>query len=166
MAKKSIEDIVEEKLPTFANMIKDIKTKDELTKTLIVYIRQKEEIMVKIAKDEELIKLRAKQAELAKPYNQTINALKNMINCVYRFGYKFEDKLKEEFESNLVMYARYLSQVKRQKNEDKELTAVAESVKEIMGDYNPTIKTLEQKCEYINYILKTKFDLEEPKVEI
>ena len=76
MAKKSIEDVVEEKLPTFANMIKDIKTKDELTKTLIVYIRQKEEIMVKVAKDEELIKLKAKQSELAKPYNQTINALK------------------------------------------------------------------------------------------
>ena len=89
-----------------------------------------------------------------------------MIGCIYRFGYKFEDRLKEEFENNLVMYARNLAQVKRQKAEDKELSAVAESVKEIMDDYNPTIKTLEQKCDYINYILKTKFDEDEPKVEI
>ena len=37
MAKKTIDEIVEEKLPTFANGIKEIKTAEELEKSLVVY---------------------------------------------------------------------------------------------------------------------------------
>jgi len=166
MSKKTIDEIVEEKLPTFANMIKDIKSKEELEKNLVVYLRQKEDLIIQKARDEELLELKEKKAELSKPYNQTISALKKMTNCIYKFGHKFEDNLREEFERNLVGYARQLSTVKMQKDEDSKLNAVNEAIKDINEDYNPTIKTLEQKCEYISYMLKERFSAEEPVVEI
>lgn len=166
MSKKTIADIVEEKLATFANMMKDIKTTDELNKTLIVYLRQKEEVIIAKARDEELNKLKEKKAELSKPYNQTIGALKKMSECIYKFGHKFEEGLKIEFEKNLVAYARQLSGVKAEKDADEELNALSDAIKEINEDYNPTIKTLEMKCEYISYLLKERFGSESPKVEI
>lgn len=166
MSKKTIVDIVEEKLTTFANMMKDIKTTEELNKTLIVYLRQKEEVIIAKARDEELNKLKEKKAELSKPYNQTISALKKMSECIYKFGHKFEEDLKVEFERNLVAYARQLSNVKAQKDADDTLNAVSDAIKEINEDYNPTIKTLEMKCEYISYLLKERFGSEEMPVEI
>lgn len=166
MSKKTIDEIVEEKLPTFANMMKEIKTTDELNKTLVVYLRQKEQIIITKARDEELIRLKDKKAELAKPYNQTISALKKMSECIYKFGHKFEDSLKDEFEKNLVAYARQLSSVKAEKDGDEELNALTETIKEINDDYNPAIKTLELKCEYISYLLAIRFGHENISVEI
>lgn len=165
MAKKTIDEIVEDKHPTFANMMKEIRTKDELDKSLIIYLRQKEDLVVQKARDEELIALKEKKAELSKPYNQTIGALKKMMNCIYKFGHKFEDSLKEEFDKNLVNYAKQLAKVKAEKDADKTLLAVTEAIAEINEDYNPTIKTLEQKCEYISWLLKERFDEDIAKVE-
>jgi len=166
MAKKTIDEIVEDKLPTFANATKEIKTVDELNKTLVTYLRQKEQVIIAKARDEELIKLSKKKAELSKPYNQTISALKKMSECIYKFGHKFENSLKEEFEKNLVGYARQLSNIKAEKDADEQLNALTEYIKEINDDYNPTIKTLEMKCEYISWLLKERFGADGPKVEI
>lgn len=166
MAKKSIEDIVEDKLTTFANMMKDIKSKDELNKTLIVYIRQKQDLIIAKSRDEELMKLKERKAELSKPYNQTINALQTMITCIYKFGHKFESEMKSEFENNLVQYGKQLSYIKVKKAEDTELNAVSELIKEINEDYDPTIKTLELKCEYITHLLKTRFSDEPIEIQV
>lgn len=166
MSKKTIDEIVEEKLPTFANMIKDMKSKEELEGSLIIYLREKEGLVIQKARDEELVQLKERKAKLSKPYNQTISALKNMMECIYKFGHKFEADLKQEFEKNLVAYSRQLSDVKRQKDQDSELTAINEMIKEINEDYDPTIKSLEMKCEYVSFILKERFDVDAPKVEI
>lgn len=165
MSKKTIDEIVEEKMPTFANMIKDMRNKEELEKTLVIYLREKEGLVILKARDKELVDLKERKARLAKPYNQTISALKNMMECIYKFGHKFESELKEEFEKNLIAYARQLSDVKKQKDEDKELNAINELIKEINEDYDPTIKTLELKSEYVSFILKERFNLDVPKVE-
>lgn len=168
MGKKTIDEIVEEKYPTFANQIKDIKSSETLEKTLILYLRQKEDLTLQKERDEELINLKKLKAELSKPYDQTINALKKMSQCIYKFGYKFEGGLKEEFESQLVLYARQLSHVKAQKEENEKLKNVSELIKQINEDYNPTIALLGLKCEYVSYILKVRFggDDEPKKVEI
>lgn len=168
MSKKTIDEIVEEKYPTFANMIKDIKSKDELNKTMAVYLRQKEDLIIKKERDEELVSLKKRKSELSKPYNQTISALKNMMSCIYKFGHKFEAELKIEFEDNLVRYGKQLSKVKAEKDEDPELNTISEAIKQINEDYDPTIKTLEQKCEYVAFILKTRFEDDDTtkKVEI
>lgn len=166
MAKKTIDEIVEEKLPTFANMMKDIKSTEELNKTLVVYLRQKEQLIITKARDEDLIRLKEKKAERSKPYNQTISALKKMSECIYKFGHKFEEELKDEFEKNLVAYARQLSSVKAEKDADEELNALTEAIKEINDDYNPAIKTLELKCEYISFLLSVRFGADKPQVEI
>lgn len=168
MSKKSIDEIVEEKYPTFANMIKDIKSIEELNKTLIIYLREKEQLIITKERDEELNKLKSLKTEAAKPYNQTIAALKKMTSCIYKFGHKFEAELKEEFEKNLVLYARQLSHVKSQKDDDENLNALSEMIKQINEDYNPTITLLELKGEYVSYIIKTRFlgGEDGPKVEI
>lgn len=166
MSKKTIDEIVEEKHPTFANVMKEIRDPEELQKNLVVYLRQKEQIAITKARDEDLIRLKMKQAELSKPYNQTISALKKMTECIYKFGHKFEDTLKDEFEKNLVAYARQLASVKAEKDADEELNAVKDAIKEINDDYNPTIKTLELKCDYISFLLKTRFLSKEPEIEI
>ena len=166
MANKTIDEIVEEKHPTFANAIKEIKNKEELDKTLVIYLRQKEDLVIQKARDEELIALAAKKAELSKPYNQTINALKKMMNCIYKFGHKFEAELKSEFEKNLLLYAKQLAAVKAEKDADASLKAVSDAISDINEDYNPTIKTLELKCEYISWYLKERFGDNTPKVEI
>ena len=163
MAKKSIDDIVEDKYPTFANMMKDVRSKVELDKNLVVYLRQKEGLIVTKARDEELLRLKDKKAELSKPYNQTIGALKKMINCIYKFGHKFEDDLKEKFESNLVEYQTQLAYIKMRKDEDRELELVDEAITEINSEFDPTIKQLEQKCEYISWLKKERYELDEPK---
>lgn len=157
MAKKSIVDIVEEKLTTFANMVKDVKSRDEMEKMLVMYLRQKEDLITQKNKDEELNNLKQKKAELAKPYNDTIRALKNMTNCIYQFGHKFENELRKEFEANLLQYAKQLIDVKVAMDDDAELHAVSEAIKDINEDYNPTIKVLEQKSEYIAIMLKERF---------
>ena len=164
MAKKTIDEIVEEKLPTFANMIKEMRTVEELNGSLVIYLRQKQDLIIQKSRDEELIALKAKKTELAKPYNQTISALKKMMDCIYKFWHKFEADLKLEFEKNLVGYARQLSAIKREKDEDKTLQAISEGIKDINEDFDPTIKTLEQKCEYISWFLKERFDADGPKV--
>lgn len=167
MGKKTIEEKVEEKYSTFANMIKDMSTKKELEDNLIIYLRQKEGLIIQKERDEELNRLKVKKAELAKPYNQTISALKKMMNCIYKFGYKFENDLRVEFEKNLTQYAKQLADIKRSKDEDNELNAVAECIKEINEDYNPAIQALEMKCEYISFHIKNRFELgQETKVEI
>jgi len=166
MSKKTIDEIVEEKMPTFANMIKDMKTKDELEKSLVIYLREKEGLIIQKNRDEELVQLKERKAKISKPYNQTISALKNMMECVYKFGHKFEADLKDEFEKNLVAYSRQLSDVKLQKDKDKELNAINEMIKEINEDYDPTIKTLELKSEYVSFMLKERFGVDAPKVEI
>jgi hypothetical protein len=166
MAKKTIDEIVEEKHSTFANAMKEIKNKEELDKALVIYLRQKEDLVIQKARDEELIALTAKKAELSKPYNQTINALKKMMSCIYKFGHRFEAELKSEFEKNLVAYAKQLAQIKAEKEADSSLKAVSEAILDINEDYNPTIKTLEQKCEYISWLLKERFGEDAPKVEI
>lgn len=166
MSKKTIDEIVEEKMPTFANMIKDMKNKDELEKTLIIYLREKEALIIQKNRDEELIQLKERKSKISKPYNQTISALKNMMECIYKFGHKFEAGLKDEFEKNLVAYSRQLSDVKLQKDKDKELNAINEMIKEINEDYDPTIKTLELKSEYVSLMLKERFGVDAPKVEI
>jgi hypothetical protein len=166
MAKKTIDEIVEEKHSTFANAMKEIKNKEELDKALVIYLRQKEDLVIQKARDEELIALTAKKAELSKPYNQTINALKKMMSCIYKFGHRFEAELKSEFEKNLVAYAKQLAQIKAEKEADSSLKAVSEAISDINEDYNPTIKTLEQKCEYISWLLKERFGEDAPKVEI
>jgi hypothetical protein len=163
MAKKSIKDIIEEKHPTFANMIKDVKSKEELDKNFIIYLRQKEDLIIQKARDEELVKLKAKKAELSKPYNQTISALKKMTNCIYKFGHKFEAEMREQFEKDLIEYAKQLSYIKMKKEEDRELQLVSEAITDINGDYDPTIKLLELKCEYISLFGKERFGLDEPK---
>jgi hypothetical protein len=165
MSKKTIDEIVEEKMPTFANMIKDMRNKEELEKTLVIYLREKEGLVILKSRDKELVDLKERKAKLAKPYNQTISALKNMMECIYKFGHKFESELKEEFEKNLIAYARQLSDVKKQKDEDKELNAINELIKEINEDYDPTIKALELKSEYVSFVLKERFNLDVPKVE-
>jgi hypothetical protein len=162
MAKKSVVDIVEDKNPTFANMIKDIRDQKELEKSLVYYLREKEKLLIAKARDEELIKLKEKKAELSKPYNQTISALKNMITCIYKFGHRFENELKEEFERNLVQYNKQLTYIKSQKDENEELQSITEAINEINEDYK-TIKDLELKCEYIAHIIKERYDLDEPK---
>tara|TARA_R100000951_G_scaffold116766_1_gene130587 strand:+ start:24610 stop:25113 length:504 start_codon:yes stop_codon:yes gene_type:complete len=163
MAKKTIDEIVEEKYPTFANMMKDIRLVEELDKTLVIYLRQKESLVIQKARDEELIRLKDLKAELSKPYNQTISALKKMINCIYKFGHKFENDLKEKFESNLVEYQTQLSYIKMRKDADRELELVGEAIADINGDFDPTIKKLEQQCEYITWLKKERFELDEPK---
>lgn len=160
---KSIDEIVESKHPTFANIIKDMKSVDELNKNLIVYLRQKEDLVIKKARDPELNKLKVKKAELAKPYNQTITALNKMTNCIYKFGHKFEAELKTEFEKNLVLYAKQLSHVKYQKDNDRELVAVGSLISDINEDYNPTIKLLELKAGYITWYIKVRFGTDEVK---
>ena len=77
MSKKTIDEIVEEKLPTFANMIKDMRNKEELEGSLIIYLREKEGLIIQKARDEELVQLKERKAKLSKPYNQTISALKS-----------------------------------------------------------------------------------------
>ena len=166
MSKKTIDEVVEEKLPTFANMIKDMRIKEELEASLVIYLREKEGLIIQKTRDEELVQLKERKAKISKPYNQTISALKNMMECIYKFGHKFESDLKQEFERNLVAYARQLSDIKRQKDEDKELAAINEMIKEINEDYDPTIKTLEMKCEYVSFVLKERFNIDAPKVEI
>ena len=166
MAKKTIDEIVEEKYTTFANMMKDIKTSEELNKNFVVYLRQKEQTIITKARDEELIRLKAKQAEISKPYTQTLSALKKMSEAIYKFGHKFEDSLKEEFEKSLVGYARQSAFVKAEKEEDEELNAIKETIKEINEDYNPTIQALTLKCDYISFLLRTRFTTDAPKVEI
>lgn len=163
MAKKTVDEIVEEKHPTFANMMKEIRTKEELDKNLVVYLRQKEQVIITKERDEELIKLKEKKAELSKPYNQTISALKKMTNCIYKYGHKFENAMKEQFEKDLVEYSKQLSYLKRRKDEDDDLTIISEAIADINEDYNPTIKLLELKCEYISWLSKERFELDEPK---
>jgi len=163
MAKKSIKDIVEDKYSTFANMMKDVRSKEELDKNLIVYLRQKEQLVVTKARDAELIRLKDLRVELSKPYNQTIGALKKMINCIYKFGHKFENDLKEKFEANLVEYQTQLAYIKVRRDEDRELELVGEAIAEINSDFDPTIKQLEQKCEYISFLKKERFEADEPK---
>lgn len=165
MSKKTINEIVEEKNPTFANAMKEIRTKKELEEALVIYLRQKEDLIIQKSRDEELTALNLKKSELSKPYNQTINALKKMMSCIYKFGYKFEAELKAEFEKNLVAYAKQLAQVKAEKESDETLKAISEAISDINEDYNPTIKALEQKCEYISWLMKQKFEEESFKVD-
>ena len=89
-----------------------------------------------------------------------------MQGCIYMFGNKFEAELKAEFEKNLVAYARQLSAIKREKAADNDLNILTEAITDINEDYNPTIKQLELKCEYIAWFIKERFDVDEPKVEI
>jgi hypothetical protein len=166
MAKKTIDEIVEEKYPTFTNMIKEMRSIEELNKSLVIYLRQKQDLVIQKARDEELIGLKARKVEVSKPYNQTIGALKKMMDCIYKFGHKFEADLKLEFEKNLVGYARQLSAIKREKDADATLNALTEAIKDINEDFDPTIKTLELKCEYISWFLKERFESDGPKVEI
>ncbi len=166
MAKKSIDEIVEDKHPTFANMMKEIGSAAELDKNLIIYLKQKEGLTMQKARDEELLNLKERKAELSKPYNQTIGALKKMMSCIYTFGHKFENEIKEEFEKNLVAYARQLAAVKREKDNDAKLKAISEAISDINGDYDPTINLLGLKCDYIAWLIKERFDVDEPKVEI
>jgi hypothetical protein len=166
MSKKSFKEKVEEKIPHFTNMIKDMRTKEELEKSLIIYLREKEGLVMAKERDEELKKLKAKKTELSKPYNQTISAIKKMKNCIYKFGYKFEGELREQFEKNLVEYERQLASVEMQKEEDQELNAISETIKEINEDYNPTIQVLDMKCKYTSLYIKEKFGSEEVQVEL
>jgi len=164
---KSIDEIVESKHPTFANMIKDMASSEELNKALVIYLRQKEDLIIQKSRDEELLRLKAKKAEISKPYNQTISALKKMMTCIYKFGHKFEAELKSEFEKNLVLYAKQLTHVKLQKGQNSELAAADELIKDINEDYNPTITLLELKCEYVAWYAKERFGTDETKeVEI
>jgi hypothetical protein len=165
MANKKIEEI-EEKHPTFTNMIKDMKNKDEVKRTLVIYLREKQGLEIQKARDGDLISFKKQKTELSKPYNETISALENMMKCIYKFGHTFEGELKKEFENNLLSYARQLAEVKEKKEEDEKLKALAEAIKEINQDYDPTIKLLGLKAEYVSYILKTRFEEDAPKVEI
>jgi len=166
MSKKSLKEKVEEKLPTFANMVKDMRTKEELEKNLILYLREKEGLVMQKERDIELNKLKNKKAELSKPYNQIISAIKKMKICIYKFGYKFEGELRQEFEKNLVEYERQLAFIESQKEEDRELLAVSEAIKEINEDYNPSIQALDMRCKYISLYLKERFGAEEVEVEL
>lgn len=166
MAKKSLKEKVEEKLPQFANMIKDMRSKEELEKSLIIYLREKEGLVMAKERDEELNKLKAKKTELSKPYNQTISAIKKMKNCIYKFGYKFEGELREQFEKNLVEYEKQLSSIEFQKQEDRELNSISELITQINEGYNPTIQTLDLKCKYVSLHIKERFGTEEVKVEL
>jgi hypothetical protein len=64
MSKKSFKEKVEEKIPHFTNMIKDMRTKEELEKSLIIYLREKEGLVMAKERDKELNKLKAKKTEL------------------------------------------------------------------------------------------------------
>jgi uncharacterized protein with gpF-like domain len=161
MAKKTIEEIMEDKNPTFVNMVKDMRTKKELEDAMVIYLRQKEDLSIKKERDEGLNALKLKKTELSKPYNQTISALKKMINCIYKFGHSFQDDLRLEFEKNLILYNKQLSYIKGQKDEDSGLNAVTEAIKDINDDYNPSINELGLKADYLAYILKVKFDMGE-----
>jgi uncharacterized protein with gpF-like domain len=166
MAKKTIDEIVEEKLPTFANIIKEIRSSEEMKKNLIVYLRQKEDLIIQKNRDDELENLKKRKSEISKPYTQMIGALKKMTNCIYMFGHKFEGELKQKFEENLVEYAIQLSAIKRQKDENDELKAITEAISEINSEYGDTIKVLEMKCDYISFIMKERFDVESTGIEI
>lgn len=152
---------MEDKNSTFVNIVKDMKGKEELERNMIVLLRQKEELVVKKERDEMLNQLKKKKAELSKPYNETISALKKMINCVYKFGHKFEGDMKEQFEKNLILYNKQLAYMKSKKEEDESLEAVNEAIKEINQDYNSSISELTMKTEYLAYILKVKYDMGE-----
>jgi uncharacterized protein with gpF-like domain len=158
---KTIEEKMEEKNPTFVNIVKDMRGKEELEKNMIVFLRQKEELVVKKERDEMLNKLKKKKTELSKPYNETIGALKKMINCIYKYGHKFEGDMKNQFEKNLILYNKQLAYWKAKKEEDESLEAVNEAIKEINQDYNGSINELVMKCEYLAYILKVKYDMGE-----
>ena len=54
MSKKTIDEIVEEKMPTFANEIKGMRSKEELEGSLIIYLKEKEGLLIQKARDEEL----------------------------------------------------------------------------------------------------------------
>lgn len=166
MAKKSLKEKVEEKHPDFANMIKDMRNRSELEKSLVVYLRQKEGLVIQKERDEELNKLKAKKAELSKPYNQTISAIKKMKNCIYKFGYKFEGDLREQFEKNLVEYEKQLASVEFQKQQDEKINALSDLINQINEDYNPTIQVLDMKCKYVSLYIKEKFGTEDVRLEM
>jgi transketolase len=166
MAKKSLKEKVEEKHPTFVSMIKDMRTQKELEDSLVVYMREKEGLVMAKERDEELKKLKERKAEISKAYNQTISAIKKMKHCIYKFGYKFEGELREQFEKNLVEYEKQLSSVEFQKQEDEELNAISDLIKQINEDYNPTIQDLDMKCKYVSLCLKEKFQNEDVNLEL
>lgn len=166
MSKKSLKEKVEEKLPYFTNMIKDMRSKEELEKSLILYLREKEGLVMAKERDEELVKLKTRKAELSKPYNQTISALKKMKSCIFKFGHKFEGELREQFEKNLVEYERQLASVEFQKKEHEELNAISDLINQINEDYNPTIQELDLKCKYVSLYIKEKFGTEDVSLEL
>jgi len=166
MSKKSLKEKVEEKFPQFANMIKDMRAQKELEDSLVIYMREKQGLVMAKERDEELTKLKIKKAELSKAYNQTISAIKKMKHCIYKFGYKFEGELREQFEKNLIEYERQLASVEFQKQEDEELNAISDLIKQINEDYNPTIQVLDMKCKYISFYIKEKFGTEDIRVEL
>jgi hypothetical protein len=166
MSKKSLKEKVEEKFPQFANMVKDMRAQKELEDSLVIYMREKQGLVMAKERDEELTKLKIKKAELSKAYNQTISAIKKMKHCIYKFGYKFEGELREQFEKNLIEYERQLASVEFQKQEDEELNAISDLIKQINEDYNPTIQVLDMKCKYISFYIKEKFGTEDIRVEL
>ena len=166
MSKKSLKEKVEEKFPQFANMVKDMRAQKELEDSLVIYMREKQGLVMAKERDEELTKLKIKKAELSKAYNQTISAIKKMKHCIYKFGYKFEGELREQFEKNLIEYERQLASVEFQKQEDEELNAISDLIKQINEGYNPTIQVLDMKCKYISFYIKEKFGTEDIRVEL
>lgn len=163
---KSIKEKVEQKLPHFVSMVKEMRTKKELEDSLILYLREKEGLNMQKERDDKLKELKTKKAELSKPYNQTISAIKKMKNCIYKFGYKFEGELREQFEKNLIIYEKQLSSVEIQKKEDEQLKVISEMISEINEDYNPSIQELDMRCKYLSLELKERFDLEDVKIEL
>lgn len=165
MSKEKIKEKVEKKLPYFVSMVKEMRTKKELEDSLIIYLREKEGLNMQKERDDKLKALKDKKAELSKPYNQTISAIKKMKNCIYKFGYKFEGELREEFEKNLMIYEKQLSSIEMQKQENEELKAISELISEINEDYNPTIQDLDLKCKYISIEIRERFEEDTPKVD-
>ena len=165
MSKEKIKEKVEKKLPYFVSMVKEMRTKKELEDSLIIYLREKEGLNMQKERDDKLKALKDKKAELSKPYNQTISAIKKMKNCIYKFGYKFEGELREEFEKNLMIYEKQLSSIEMQKQENEELKAISELISEINEDYNPTIQDLDLKCKYISIAIRERFEEDTPKVD-
>jgi len=166
VSKKSLKEKVEEKFPHFVNMVKDMRTKEELEKSLVIYLREKQGLVIQKERDEELNKLKIKKTELSRPYNQTISAIKKMKSCIYKFGYKFEGELREQFEKNLIDYEKQLASIELQKQENRDLMIISETIKEINEDYNPAIQTLDMKCKYVSLYLKEKFGTEDISLEL
>ena len=156
MAKKSIEDKVLDKYPTFYDLVQPM-SKQELESNLLLYAKKREQITAHKANLQELKDLKARQSKVAKPYNEMINALKKMNSCIHQFADRFDPELKKEMEGNLLTYEKQMQRIMAKKEECRELNAIKEMISEINSDYSDSIAEFKDKCAYLDYVLRERY---------